>query len=344
VGTARMRILNVAYPLLPVSAGSAGGAEQILYLLDHGLRKRGIESVVIAAKGSKVSGTLWPTPAASKDVTDRERSEAQEIHRRTIAKVLESERVDLIHFHGLDFSTYLPETHIPKLATLHLPITWYEPGSLNKPDVSLVSVSESQARAGAIDGLCQVVQNGIDVSKHSPGDAARSSLLWLGRICLEKGTDIALKVAHELDVPLTVAGPVHPFAFHQEYFRTKVQPLLDPKRIYVGPVDLDDKTRLLGSARALLVPSLAPETSSLVAMEAASSGTPVIAFRSGALPEVVQHGHTGFIADDLEGMIEAVERLDEISPLECRKYALQNFSSERMIDGYIKLYSDLLGA
>jgi hypothetical protein len=188
VGTARMRILNVAYPLLPVSAGSAGGAEQILYLLDHGLRKRGIESVVIAAKGSKVSGTLWPTPAASKDVTDRERSEAQEIHRRTIAKVLESERVDLIHFHGLDFSTYLPETHIPKLATLHLPITWYEPGSLNKPDVSLVSVSESQARAGAIDGLCQVVQNGIDVSKHSPGDAARSSLLWLGRICLEKGT------------------------------------------------------------------------------------------------------------------------------------------------------------
>src|SRR3954447_9855478 len=110
VSAAQMRILNVAYPLLPVTAGSAGGAEQILHLLDQGLTKRGIDSGVIAAKGSKVSGTLWATPAASNDVTDQERSEAQKIHSRTIAKVLESERVDLIHFHGLDFGTYLPET------------------------------------------------------------------------------------------------------------------------------------------------------------------------------------------------------------------------------------------
>ncbi len=112
----------------------------------------------------------------------------------------------------------------------------------------------------------------------------------------------------------------------------------------MGPVDLEEKVKLLSNARALLIPSLAAETSSLVAMEAASSGTPVVAFRSGALPEVVQHEVTGFIADDLKGLIAALARVDEISPLKCRQYALENFSSERMVDDYIKLYKDLLGA
>ncbi len=113
------------------------------------------------------------------------------------------------------------------------------------------------------------------------------------------------------------------------------------KRVYVGPVGLEEKARLLSSARALLIPSLAAETSSLVAMEAASSGTPVVAFRSGALPEVVQHELTGFIADDMQSMVEAVTRIDEIQPSNCRDYALENFSSERMVDDYIKLYRHL---
>jgi len=142
---------------------------------------------------------------------------------------------------------------------------------------------------------------------------------------------------------LTVAGPVHPFSFHRNYFETEVRPLLDGKRVYVGPVDLEEKAKLLSNARALLIPSLVAETSSLVAMEAASAGTPVVAFRSGALPEVVRHEVTGFITDDLEGMIDAVARIGEISPLRCRQYALRNFSSERMVDDYVKLYRDLLG-
>ncbi|MFL6416907.1 MAG: glycosyltransferase, partial [Bryobacteraceae bacterium] len=183
----------------------------------------------------------------------------------------------------------------------------------------------------------------VDTSKHVPGTGDRRSLLWLGRICPEKGTHLALRVARQADVPLIVAGPVHPFAYHRDYFQREVQPLLDCQRVYVGPVDLDEKAKLLSSARALLIPSLAAETSSLVAMEAASSGTPVIAFRSGALPEIVRHESTGFIAEDVSGMIEWVKRTDDISPTRCREYALENFSSERMIEDYIRLYGDLLG-
>ncbi|MFL6450326.1 MAG: glycosyltransferase family 4 protein [Bryobacteraceae bacterium] len=339
-----MRVLNVAYPLLPVTSGSAGGAEQILYLLDGGLAKRNIESIVIAAEGSGVSGKLRSTPSASGDITEAERAEAQRIHRRTIAEVLASEAVDLIHFHGLDFATYIPETRVPKLATLHLPISWYEHGSLDNSDVHLVSVSQTQANSAEGKTIFRFVPNGIDTSAHAPSHRERNSLLWLGRICPEKGTHIALQVARELDLPLTVAGPVHPFAFHRSYFETEVQPLLDSKRIYTGPVNLDQKITLLSRARALLVPSLAAETSSLVAMEAASSGTPVIAFRSGALPEVIQHGLTGFIVEDVQGMIRATARLEAICRSRCREYALENFSYERMVDDYVKLYRDLLAA
>src|SRR5437868_14206496 len=90
IGTAPLRVLNVAYPLLPVGPGSAGGAEQILYLLDGGLAQRQVESLAIAAEGSRISGRLWKTPVASDDITDNERIEAQRCHRRTIDKVLAS--------------------------------------------------------------------------------------------------------------------------------------------------------------------------------------------------------------------------------------------------------------
>src|SRR5947208_8108374 len=113
-----MKILNVAYPLLPVGPGSAGGAEQILYLLDRGLAERGIDSIVVAAEGSQVSGKLWPTPSASNDVTDTERAEAQGFHRCTIERVLANENIDVIHLHGLDFGAYVPDSPRAKTATL----------------------------------------------------------------------------------------------------------------------------------------------------------------------------------------------------------------------------------
>lgn len=340
---AQMRVLNVAYPLLPVDPGSGGGAEQILYLLDRGMAERHIESLVIAAESSRVSGKLWPTPLACDEITETKRSEAHKIHRCTIEKVLRSQQVDVIHFHGLDFGAYVPKTSVAKVVTLHLPIAWYDSASLDDPDIHFVAVSETQAASAGHKRVSRVVRNGIDVTEHMPADGERTGLLWLGRVCPEKGTHIALEVARRADLPLVVAGPVHPFAFHRDYFRREVEPLLDNKRVYVGPVGLGDKAKLLRSARALLIPSLAPETSSLVAMEAASSGTPTVAFRSGALPEVVQDEVTGFIADDLERMVEAVERIGDISPVRCREYAVENFSSERMVDDYVSLYRDLLG-
>jgi glycosyltransferase involved in cell wall biosynthesis len=336
-----LNVLSVAYPLLPVSVDSPGGAEQILSLLERGIVQRGHRSLVIAAQGSAVCGELIATPVADGEMTEEVRREAQETHRLAIREALEKYEIDLIHFHGLDFHAYLPDSSMPKLVTLHLPPDWYPSGIFDLPCVQFNCVSQDQARAVPGGQQFPVVTNGIDLQRFCPDGAHAGPLLWLGRICPEKGTHLALEVAHQLDLPLTVAGPVYAFRDHEAYFRERVEPLLDGQRRWVGAVDLEQKVSLLAQARALLIPSLAAETSSLVAMEAISSGTPVVAFRSGALPEVVEHGVTGFIVEGRDQMAEAIGRLEEISSLTCQARAAARFSMERMISDYLDLYQRL---
>lgn len=335
-----MTVLSVAYPLFPVNADSGGGAEQILFLTERGLVAAGHRSVVVAARGSQVSGKLFETPIADGEITEDVRRWARAEHRRAIAQALREHEVDLIHFYGLDFYEYLPDCEMAKLATLHLPVEWYPQSIFELRDVTLNYVSRTQAagRAGA------VIPNGVDVERYAGQFTKQDYLLTLGRICPEKGTDVALRVAHRLDLPMMVAGPVHEFEFHRKFFREQVQPLLDEKRRYVGPVGSRGKPVLLGSARCLLIPSSVAETSSLVAMEAMSAGTAVVALRSGALPEVVENGVTGFLCDTEEEMAEAVRQVGEISPAACRARAMASFSSNRMVADYLQLYRGLVAA
>jgi len=340
-----LRVLSVAYPQFEVSADANGGAEQVLYLLERGIVNAGCGSLVVAAKGSRVSGQLIETPPqAGKEITETDRKEASRVHLERIQAVLARERIDVIHFHGLDFPTYIPEFDGPKVVTVHLPASWYAGAPFDRSDLTFVCVSEAQAKTFPGEQQPVLIPNGIDVDGFYYNGNARKYLLWLGRICPEKGVHIALRVAHKLDLPLVVAGPVHRFRSHQAYFAEEVQPLLDAKRKWVGTIGLKCKASLLAGAIALLHPSLAPETSSLVSMEAASSGTPVVAFRSGALPEIVEHGVTGFVVDSEGEMAEAVKRVHEISRDVCRKRAVERFSGDRMTRDYLDLYRGLLRA
>lgn len=339
-----MTILSVAFPLLPVCEGSAGGAERILYLLEREFVKRQHQSIVIAATGSHVSGRVLAGPVANGEITDAVRREAHMIHRRRIDEALSHYRVDIVHFHGLDFHSYAPLEYgkAKALATLHLPIDWYPDGIFSMSAMHFNCVSSTQAGSKP-DQALPVIRNGIEVSRYQlRSGPPREYLLLISRICPEKGIDIALRVAHRDNLPLVIAGPVHPFRAHQTYFSEKVEPLLDSKRVYIGPVDLEQKVRLLNEARCLLIPSLAAETSSLVAMEACSAGTPAVAFRSGALPEVVEDGKTGFIVNDEEEMAETVLRTESISPEVCRSYAAERFDSRRMAGDYLNLYRKIL--
>jgi glycosyltransferase involved in cell wall biosynthesis len=316
---------------MPVGTARGGGAEQILSILERGLVEQGHQSVVVAASGSKTAGALIETAGFQASSED---------HRAAIAQALREYSVDLIHFHGLDFYEYVPEREIPMLATLHLPLSFYPACAIHgggSHRVMLNCVSQNQVTSDPIASTLAVIPNGIRTEDYAP-QTNSEFLLWLGRICPEKGVHIALEVAHRLDATLIVAGPIHPYSTHQEYFCRYVKPLLDERRTYIGPVDLEAKKSLLARAYCVLVPSLVAETSSLVAMEALSSGTPVVAFRRGALPEIIEDNRTGFIVDSAEEMAQAVCEVSSLCRAECRAQAIRRFDWRRMARDYLDLY------
>jgi glycosyltransferase involved in cell wall biosynthesis len=203
-----------------------------------------------------------------------------------------------------------------------------------------VSPSQDRTRPASRQFL-PPIENGIDVDAFAQRYRKRGFALALGRICPEKGIHLALDAARLAGWPLVVAGPIFPYRPHRDYFETEIAPRLDPRRRYVGPVGFAAKRRLLQAASCLLVPSLAPETSSLVAMEALASGTPVIAFPNGALPDIVRHGETGFLVETVEEMAQAITKAGGLDPETCRAEARARFRRERMVAAYFALYRDL---
>ena len=324
-----------------------GGAEQILGDLDQALVEQGHRSLVMACEGSQAAGVLYssPTPEGACDSSDRSwfRSRSQAV----LDRVLRTERVDLIHMHGLDFHEYTLPRDIPVLVTLHMPICWYPKNvwALCGQNIWFQCVSKAQ-RAGCPRELrdAMVITNGVSLPKVR--EQKREFAMALGRICPEKNVHEALEAGTKAAVPVLLGGDVFPYRTHVEYFHHRVEPLLQCAETgvdhrFLGPLGPERKERLLGQAKCLLHPTLAPETSSLVAMEALAAGTPVIAYRSGALPEIVEDGVTGFLVNNVEEMAAAIQRVDDIRPEDCRAAAEGRFSKERMVREYMGVYRSL---
>lgn len=340
-----LNILSVAYPLARVGPDAVGGAEQILWQLDAALAHAGHRSIVVAAQGSRVQGELVSTPNFACELTDEVRHRAWDDHRRAITNILRERPVDLIHLHGLDFLHYLPPEGPPVLATLHLPPSWYPPEifHLKRACTWLVCVSHTQRRScPASERLLPEIINGVDVHRLRGRHARRGYALALGRICPEKGFHLAQEAAARAGMPLLLAGEVFHYPEHERYYREEVAPRLGRQSRFLGPVDFARKRRLLSAANCLLVPSLAPETSSLVAMEALACGTPVVGFKSGALPEIIEHGKTGFLVDNAKEMAAAINETWRLSAEDCRQAARTRFSLDRMAQEYFDLYRDLI--
>jgi glycosyltransferase involved in cell wall biosynthesis len=352
-----IRILYVAYPLLTVSDGSAGGAEQVLWTLEREMARRGALTTVAASAGSRVSGELFSTgdPCTQPDDYERRRVEHEDrvvdfVRRRA----REGKAFNLVHDQSGSFWRRATEINSPVLATLHLPRSFYPAGSFDEipENVSFNCVSASQARSFAdLGALIGVAPNGIALDSFK-GDAIadvqlgagdRKGLLWLGRICAEKAPHVALEIAARAGLPITIVGQVYPFSYHQQYFEREIVPRLRdmPNAEFVSAPRAALKRRLLRQAKALLITSLADETSSLVAMEAAASGTPVIAFRRGALPEVVKDGVTGFLVEDAAEAMLALQRISSLSSKACVQFAQENFSAAKMAERYSALYEQL---
>jgi glycosyltransferase involved in cell wall biosynthesis len=351
-----LRILYVAYPLLQVHNESAGGAEQILWTLEREMARSGLHTTTVAASsGSRVSGELFSTgePCTQPDDYERRRTEHEDqIVEFVLRRAREGKAFDLVHDHSGSFWKRAAEIDIPVVATLHLPRSFYPAGSFDDvpANVSFNCVSDSQARSFAdLDALAGVVPNGIaldcfEAESNVAQENNRRGLLWLGRICEEKAPHLALEIAERAGLPITLAGQVYPFSYHQQYFAREIAPRLqsisDARFISAPSAEL--KRRLLRESQALLITSLAEETSSLVAMEAAASGTPVIAFRKGAHAEVVREGVTGFLVEDSDQAVLALQNISSINSETCVQHAQKNFSQETMAKGYSSLYDRLV--
>jgi glycosyltransferase involved in cell wall biosynthesis len=168
----------------------------------------------------------------------------------------------------------------------------------------------------------------------------RDFAVCLGRICPEKGFHLAMDAASGCALPLYLAGEVAAYPEHRRYFEGKIQPRLGNLHRWLGAISGERKRYLMAGARAVLIPSLVPETSSLVAMEAIASGTPVIAYPQGALSEIVIHGKTGFLVNTVNEMRDAILAADEIDPGHCVREAKMRFSAARMVESYMQLYRE----
>jgi glycosyltransferase involved in cell wall biosynthesis len=347
----RGRLLYVAYPLLPVDAASCGGAEQMLHACEAEAHSRDWQTTVAACAASVAAGSLYSTGAAPRGSLASEREVVAEHCRKVLELISVRKAVgcgfDLIHDHSGSFFTYADHVDEPVIATIHLPRHFY-PGQafLRIPEnLHLVCVSQSQAKTFRGVAPARVIANGINLEQFPVESRKQDYLLWMGRICEEKGPHIALDVAAQVGKKIVLAGKVFPFAYHQEYFRREIVPRLaemGAQAEHLESISAARKSELMRNAKAVLIPSLVDETSSLVAMEAAASGTPVIGFKRGALAEVVQPGETGILVQTTEQMARAVEAVSRIRPRTCHAFAQKHFSAKRMFREYEDLYRELM--
>jgi glycosyltransferase involved in cell wall biosynthesis len=339
-----LTVLNVAYPLARVGPDAVGGAEQVVTVLDEALVAHDHRSIVVACEGSSCRGLLLPTPAIDGPFDREARRASWERTRRAICQALDRWPIDVVHMHGVDFDRYLPPAGVPVMATLHLPPAWYSAAVFHpdRPGTYLHCVSSSQESAcppGAT--LLPRIGNGVTVPAVAQPAKHRDFVMCLGRICPEKGFHIALDAAARARKPLLLGGEVFPYEAHERYFREEIVTRLDKSRRFLGPLSSARKRRLLSAARCLLAPSLVPETSSLVAMEALACGTPVVAFPSGALTEIIEPERTGYLVRDEREMALAIEAASALDPEVCRDTARQRFSADRMAAQYLQRYRSL---
>lgn len=279
--------------------------------------------------------------------------------------ILRETSVDLVHFNSSPPIFMLPfsaKISVPKIQTIHDPISpSYQVLFDQYSDINtnyFVSISNAQRIGAPKLQYADTVYNGISVDNYSFFDAPEKRLLFLGRIKKVKGVYDAIIAAKQAGFPLTIAGRE---AFtEQEYMEKEVNPLIDGKMISkVGVVGHEEKVQLLKSSSALLFPIQWQEPFGLVMVEAMASGTPVIAYNRGSVPEILRDGLTGFIIDPdnenrpgkggwiikkqgVEGLVEAVKRIGEIDRKACRKHVEDNFTIEQMVNNYERVYKEIL--
>jgi len=319
-----------------------GPWERVAHDLTEQLVAMGHDVTLFAAAGSVTSARLVATIDAPLDTGSADPRLEEERHLSVAMEASRSGAFDVIHshlhVHALVFSRLIAT---PIVTTLH-GVAWdpaTHPLLLAYSEMPFVSLSQSERAFLPELNYVATIPNGIRTSEIPVGDGDGGYLVFVGRMAPEKAPDLAVETARAAGLPLRLAGIIEDR--HRDFFETKVLAARSGEVEYLGPLDRDDLWRLVGRARAMVMPLRWHEPFGLVAVESLATGTPVIAWRMGALPEIVDDGVSGFLVDDVAGAVGSIERVSELDRAVCRAIAEARFTDSVMAAAYSKMYQEV---
>lgn len=337
-----MRIAIIAPPWLPVPPRAYGGTEVVLDTLARGLERAGHEVLLFASGNS-----TCPVPLAwhFDEAVGLGRPDGALVEFRHVIAAYERIRdFDIVHDHTLAGPVYAAGFSDRAVVTTNHGPFGEGLDELYRAiceKVSVIAISHAQAAAALGIRLGGVIHHGVDTEEFPVGSGKGGYALFLGRMVAAKGVHVAAQVALAAGVPLIIAAKCSEPA-EKSYFEQQVEPLLGQGVEFVGEVDQAGKRELLGGATCLLNPIVWPEPFGMVMLEALACGTPVVATHRGAAPELVEDGVTGFLADDLPGLVDALKKVSGLDRTRCREVATERFSLARMIDRHLAVYESAI--
>ncbi len=335
-----MRIAQVSPLIESVPPKLYGGTERVVSSLTEELNEMGHE-VTLFASGDSVTRARLISPCERSLRLDPSSKDPLVHHLLMLEQVYRDRgRFDIFHFH-IDYLHYPLSRRIgaPNITTLHgrLDIPDLVPLYREYRDMPVVSISDAQRAPLPFANWQGTVYHGLPEHQFTFHEKPGRYLAFLGRFSPEKQPDQAIQIAKHLGMDLRIAAKVD--EVDREYFQNVVRPLLeDPLIHYVGEIGDHRKDSFLGNAYAFLFPIEWPEPFGLVLIEAMACGTPVIAYRRGSVPELVEDGVTGFVVDDMEGAVKAAERVAAIDRRRCREVFESRFTARRMAQDYLDIY------
>ena len=334
-----LHVAVVAPPWFRVPPSGYGGVESVCADLVDGLVDAGHDVTLVGAGENGTRATAF-VPTYDEPPSPRLGEPLPEVlHAAKAAEILERLDVDVVHDHTLAGPLLARGRRVPTVVTVHGPVTG-EPGAYYRAlgqSVDLVSISQNQQRSAPDLSWLGTVYNAVDVATFPYRCRKDDFLLFLGRLHPDKAAHLAIEAARSAGLPIIVAGKCTE-PIERDYVRAQIQPRMGPDVTMLGCADSTQKRDLLSRATALLFPIQWEEPFGMVMIEAMACGTPVVALRRGAAPEVVVDGVTGVVCDDPSELPAAVDTARSLSPAACREHVRRTFSVATMVAGYEAAY------
>ncbi|MFI6816151.1 glycosyltransferase family 4 protein [Nonomuraea sp. NPDC050328] len=342
-----MRIAVVSPPWLRTPPLRYGAVETIVSSLTEGLVARGHDVTLFASGDSLTSAALRSYyPRALYETGDEQNGTLEVMHALSAYRSIEE--FDLVHDHsdtvGMAIASFAGASR-PVVHTMHAPSRspWFGPVYQATGDhVHLVAISQAQIKDAPGIRYADMIHHGIPVGRFTFREEKEDYCLFVGRLSPKKGLDLAIKAARKAGRRLVIACKEIAGSIERTYFDEVIQPLLGPDVEFLGEANFEEKVDLYSRAFCTLVPTRWEEPFGLTAIESLACGTPVVGLSRGATAELIDHGRTGFLTHDPDELADHLADVPGISPAECRRVAVEQFSETMMISRYEDLYRRLI--